>query len=105
MIESVSRRVFSGSSGTYNVHALELAAARERKLKGISVTVRFLDDTEHVFHLEKRAKGAVLLDQVYQHLELVEKDYFGLQYSEDGSSPGNKSSEWMVSHIKAIYTC
>lgn len=97
MIESVSKRVFSGSSGTYNVHALELAAAREHKLKGLSVTVRFLDDTEHAFHIEKRAKGAILLEQVYQHLELMEKDYFGLQFSDDGSSPGNKSAEWMVS--------
>lgn len=97
MIESVSKRAFSGSSGTYNVHALELAAARERKLKGLNVTVRFLDDTEHVFHVEKRAKGAVLLEQVYQHLELVEKDYFGLQYSDEGGSINSRSSEWMVS--------
>ncbi|KAJ8923374.1 hypothetical protein NQ315_001932 [Exocentrus adspersus] len=95
MIESVSKRAFSGSSGTYNVQALELAAARERKLKGLNVTVRFLDDTEHVFHVEKRAKGAVLLEQVYQHLELVEKDYFGLQYSDDRCSPNNSSPEWM----------
>ncbi|XP_018569076.1 tyrosine-protein phosphatase non-receptor type 4 isoform X2 [Anoplophora glabripennis] len=95
MIESVSKRAFSGSSGTYNVHALELAAARERKLKGLNVTVRFLDDTEHVFHIEKRAKGAVLLEQVYQHLELVEKDYFGLQYSDDGCSINGRCSEWM----------
>lgn len=96
MIESVSKRAFSGSSGTYNVHALERAAARVRKLKGLNVTVRFLDDTEHVFHLEKRAKGAALLEQVYQHLELVEKDYFGLQYSGNGCTPGNKQPELMV---------
>ncbi|CAH0563802.1 unnamed protein product, partial [Brassicogethes aeneus] len=86
MIESVSRRAFSGSSGTYNVHALELAAAKERKLKGLSVTVHFLDDTQHAFHLEKKSKGSVLLDQVHQHLELVEKDYFGLQFYEDDSN-------------------
>ncbi|XP_060523281.1 tyrosine-protein phosphatase non-receptor type 4 isoform X2 [Cylas formicarius] len=91
MIEGVSKHAFSGSSGTYNVRALELAAARERRLKGLSVTVRFLDDTDHVFHVEKRCKAVVLLEQVYQHLELVEKDYFGLQFSENGqydSHPG-----------------
>lgn len=98
MIESVSKRAFSGSSGTYNVHALELAAARERKLKTLSITVKFLDDTEHVFHVEKRAKGSILLEQVYHHLELVEKDYFGLQYSDNGSLPGNRCSVWMVSY-------
>lgn len=95
MIESLSRRALSGSSGTYHVHALELAAARERKLKGLNVTVTFLDDTEHTFHVEKRAKGCVLLDQVYQHLELVEKDYFGLQFSEKGCIPINNKPECM----------
>lgn len=34
--------------------------------------------------LQKRAKGQVLLDLVFQHLELIEKDYFGLQYAENG---------------------
>lgn len=96
MIESVSKRAFSGSSGTYNVHALELAAARVRKLKGLTVTVLFLDDTEHSFHVEKKAKGSVLLDQVHQHLELVEKDYFGLQYSANGCTPTNNKPECMV---------
>lgn len=96
MIESVSRRAFSGSSGTYHVQALELAAARERKLKGLSVTVCFLDDTEHTFNVEKRSKGSHLLELVYQHLELVEKDYFGLQYSDNGCPPVNNKAEYMV---------
>ncbi|XP_018330601.1 tyrosine-protein phosphatase non-receptor type 4 isoform X2 [Agrilus planipennis] len=95
MIESLSRRALTGSSGTYNVHALELAALRERKLKGLKVTVMFLDDTDHTFHIEKKAKGSVLLEQVYQHLELIEKDYFGLQYSDAGCSPSNNKPECM----------
>ncbi|XP_023707598.1 tyrosine-protein phosphatase non-receptor type 4 isoform X2 [Cryptotermes secundus] len=82
MIESVSRRAFSGSSGTYNVRASELA--RDRRLKTLSATVVFLDDTQHCFQIEKRAKGHVLLELVYQHLELIEKDYFGLQFSDNG---------------------
>lgn len=36
---------------------------------------------------QKRAKGQVLLDMVYQHLELIEKDYFGLQYTDNGAVP------------------
>jgi FERM N-terminal domain len=32
--------------------------------------------------LQKQSKGQVLLDKVFEHLELVEKDYFGLQYSD-----------------------
>lgn len=87
MIESVSKRTFTGgsSSGTYHVHALELAAAaRVRRHAGLSVRVHFLDATDHEFQLDKRAKGAVLMTLVYQHLELVEKDYFGLQYCTEG---------------------
>lgn len=50
MIESVSRRAFSSSSGTYNVRASELA--RERKLNIFNVTVQLLDDTQHTFQIE-----------------------------------------------------
>ncbi|XP_017785015.1 PREDICTED: tyrosine-protein phosphatase non-receptor type 4 [Nicrophorus vespilloides] len=104
MIESVSKRAFSGSSGTYNVHALELAAARVRTQKGLSIKVFFLDDTDHTFHIDKRAKGTQLLDQVYQHLELVEKDYFGLQFSENGCTPTNNKPECMrwLDHNKSV---
>ncbi|XP_043281323.1 tyrosine-protein phosphatase non-receptor type 4 isoform X3 [Venturia canescens] len=84
MIESVSRRALSGSSGSYHVRGAELA--RDRRLKSLSATVVFLDDTQHTFQLDKRAKGQVLLDLVFQHLELIEKDYFGLQYAENGST-------------------
>lgn len=50
MIESVSRRAFSSTSGTYNVRATELA--RDRKLNIFNVTVQFLDETEHPFQIE-----------------------------------------------------
>ncbi|XP_065205473.1 tyrosine-protein phosphatase non-receptor type 4 [Planococcus citri] len=86
MLESVSRRTFGGSSGTYNVRASELARDRGR-LKTLNVTVVFLDDTQHSFQLDKHAKGNVLLECVFQHLELIEKDYFGLQFTENGSAP------------------
>lgn len=102
MIESISKRPFSGSSGTYHVHALELAAARERKLKGFNVTIHFLDDTEHTFNVNKRSKGTSLLDQVYRHLELVEKDYFGLQYAENCSTHDNNKLESMVCLSKFV---
>ncbi|XP_054285925.1 tyrosine-protein phosphatase non-receptor type 4 [Macrosteles quadrilineatus] len=92
MIESVSRRALGGSSGTYNVRASELARDR---LKTLSATVVFLDDTQHCFQLEKRAKGQVLLESVFQHLELIEKDYFGLQFSETGVLPNPPNSDLM----------
>lgn len=91
MIESVSRRAFSSSSGTYNVRASELA--RDRKLCVFNVTVQFLDDTQQTFQIEKKAKGSVLLQQVFEHLELIEKDYFGLQYTENGYPPNASNTE------------
>lgn len=91
MIESVSRRAFSSTSGTYNVRASELA--RERKLNIINVTVQLLDDTQQLFQIEKKAKGSLLLEQVFLHLELVEKDYFGLQFTENGSPPNSTNTE------------
>ncbi|XP_061715774.1 tyrosine-protein phosphatase non-receptor type 4 [Cydia pomonella] len=91
MIESVSRRAFSSSSGTYNVRALELQ--RERKLNILNVTVQFLDDTQHSFQIEKKAKGSALLEQVFQHIELIEKDYFGLQFTENGAAPNATNTE------------
>ncbi|XP_047511410.1 tyrosine-protein phosphatase non-receptor type 4 isoform X1 [Pieris napi] len=91
MIESVSRRAFSSSSGTYNVRASELA--RERKLNIFNVTVLFLDDTQQSFQIEKKAKGSTLLELVFQHLDLIEKDYFGLQFTENGSPPSATNTE------------
>uniref|UniRef100_A0A182TZB6 protein-tyrosine-phosphatase n=1 Tax=Anopheles melas TaxID=34690 RepID=A0A182TZB6_9DIPT len=69
---------FGGFSGTYKVRGAELA--RDRKTQTKPVTVLFLDESTHTFHLDKRAKGAELLDQVFQHVELSERDYFGLQF-------------------------
>ncbi|XP_008559388.1 tyrosine-protein phosphatase non-receptor type 4 isoform X4 [Microplitis demolitor] len=95
MIESVSRRALSGSSGSYHVRGAELA--RDRRLKSLAATVVFLDDTQHTFQLDKRAKGQILLDLVFQHLELIEKDYFGLQYTENGAAvcPNSDAMRWL----------
>ncbi|XP_023229327.1 tyrosine-protein phosphatase non-receptor type 4 isoform X1 [Centruroides vittatus] len=81
----MSRRALGGSSGTYNVRASELA--RDKRIKTIRCTVFFLDDSQQIFEIDKRAKGQVLLDLVFQHLELIEKDYFGLQFAEIAPSP------------------
>uniref|UniRef100_A0A8C0F7Z2 Erythrocyte membrane protein band 4.1 like 2 n=1 Tax=Bubo bubo TaxID=30461 RepID=A0A8C0F7Z2_BUBBB len=42
-----------------------------------------LDGTEYSCDLEKRAKGQVLFDKVCEHLNLLEKDYFGLLFYEN----------------------
>ncbi|XP_042217497.1 tyrosine-protein phosphatase non-receptor type 4-like isoform X3 [Homarus americanus] len=87
MLEGVSRRAFGASSGTYNVRASELA--RHKALKTLRVQVALLDDSTQVFEIEKRAKGQALLDLVFNHLELIERDFFGLQYIEPSTSSDN----------------
>ncbi|XP_055627036.1 tyrosine-protein phosphatase non-receptor type 4 [Toxorhynchites rutilus septentrionalis] len=83
-----------GFSGTYKVRSAELA--RDKKTQTKAVTVLFLDESTYTFQLDKKAKGADLLELVFQHLELSERDYFGLQFKSkcrvgaDGS--GNISS-------------
>ncbi|XP_067118975.1 protein 4.1-like isoform X2 [Centruroides vittatus] len=42
--------------------------------------VRLLDGTDFESHVERRAKGKEVFDQICDHLNLLEKDYFGLSY-------------------------
>ncbi|XP_077126364.1 band 4.1-like protein 3 isoform X13 [Ranitomeya variabilis] len=42
--------------------------------------VALLDGSEYTCEVEKRSKGQVLFDKVCEHLNLLEKDYFGLVY-------------------------
>ncbi|OXA56784.1 Tyrosine-protein phosphatase 1 [Folsomia candida] len=65
------------SSSTYRI-----SRSRSSRAKRLSITVIFLDDSQHTFEVEKSARGSVLLDKVFQHLELIERDYFGLTYDE-----------------------
>ncbi|NWU85481.1 E41L2 protein, partial [Onychorhynchus coronatus] len=53
-----------------------------KKIKTVQCKVMLLDGTEYSCNLEKRAKGQVLFDKVCEHLNLLEKDYFGLLFYE-----------------------
>ncbi|NXP16012.1 E41L2 protein, partial [Thinocorus orbignyianus] len=53
-----------------------------KKSKTVQCKVMLLDGTEFSCDLEKRAKGQVLFDKVCEHLNLLEKDYFGLVFYE-----------------------
>ena len=35
-----------------------------------------------IFILQKKAVGSQLLEQVFYHLDIIEKDYFGLQFTD-----------------------
>ncbi|XP_045042657.2 FERM, ARHGEF and pleckstrin domain-containing protein 1 isoform X2 [Desmodus rotundus] len=48
--------------------------------KLMSIKIQMLDETQEAFEVPQRAPGKVLLDAVCNHLNLVEGDYFGLEF-------------------------
>ncbi|XP_052448988.1 FERM, ARHGEF and pleckstrin domain-containing protein 1-like isoform X1 [Carassius gibelio] len=48
----------------------------------VAVRVHMLDGTQEVFEVSQRASGKVLFDLICAHLNLIEGDYFGLEYQD-----------------------
>ncbi|XP_010772112.1 band 4.1-like protein 3b isoform X3 [Notothenia coriiceps] len=51
-----------------------------KKVKIMQCKVTMLDGSDFSVNVEKRAKGHVLFDKVCDHLNLMERDYFGVTY-------------------------
>ncbi|XP_049603357.1 band 4.1-like protein 3b isoform X12 [Syngnathus scovelli] len=51
-----------------------------KKVKIMQCKVTLLDGSDYTLTVEKRVKGQVLFDKVCDHLNLLEKDYFGITY-------------------------
>ncbi|XP_029446910.1 band 4.1-like protein 3 isoform X11 [Rhinatrema bivittatum] len=51
-----------------------------KKPKNMQAKATLLDGSEYMCEVEKRSRGQVLFDKVCEHLNLLEKDYFGLTY-------------------------
>ncbi|XP_068195915.1 band 4.1-like protein 3 isoform X11 [Antennarius striatus] len=51
-----------------------------KKVKIMQCKVTLLDDSDYTLNVEKRARGQELFDKVCDHLNLLEKDYFGITY-------------------------
>ncbi|XP_008326123.1 FERM, ARHGEF and pleckstrin domain-containing protein 1 isoform X2 [Cynoglossus semilaevis] len=62
----------------------------------VTIRVRMLDDTEEVFDISQKASGKVLFDLVCSHMNLIEGDYFGLEFQNH-----QKLMVWL-DHIKPI---
>ncbi|XP_029385957.1 FERM, ARHGEF and pleckstrin domain-containing protein 1-like [Echeneis naucrates] len=62
----------------------------------VTIRVRMLDDTEEVFDISQKASGKVLFDLVCSHMNLIEGDYFGLEFQNH-----QKMMVWL-DHIKPI---
>lgn len=48
--------------------------------KHMRIRVKLLDSTVELFDIEPKCDGQVLLTQVWKHLNLIECDYFGLEF-------------------------
>ncbi|XP_037315029.2 band 4.1-like protein 3 isoform X2 [Pungitius pungitius] len=65
-------------------HRSSISRLSRSPLKGVKKTkimeckVALLDGSDFTLNLEKRARGHVLFDKVCDHLNLLEKDYFGI---------------------------
>ncbi|XP_055289457.1 band 4.1-like protein 2 isoform X3 [Moschus berezovskii] len=68
---------------TNELRAEKASLKAPKKTKTVQCKVTLLDGTEYSCDLEKRAKGQVLFDKVCEHLNLLEKDYFGLVFQEN----------------------
>ncbi|XP_077411647.1 band 4.1-like protein 3 isoform X15 [Vanacampus margaritifer] len=51
-----------------------------KSVKIMQCKVTLLDGSDYTLNVEKRVKGHVLFDKVCDHLNLLEKDYFGITY-------------------------
>uniref|UniRef100_A0A674DU79 Band 4.1-like protein 1 n=1 Tax=Salmo trutta TaxID=8032 RepID=A0A674DU79_SALTR len=56
-----------------------------KRPKTVPFKVTLLDTSDYEAGIEKHCKGQALLDKVCEHLNLLEKDYFGLTFSEADS--------------------
>ncbi|XP_056283379.1 band 4.1-like protein 2 isoform X10 [Pseudoliparis swirei] len=59
-----------------------LRLVRKTKMKLTACHVALLEGTDFSCEVEKRAKGQFLFFKVCEHLNLMEKDYFGLSYTD-----------------------
>lgn len=57
------------------------------KHKMLDCKVIFLDGEDETFPITKKAVGQHLMEQVFYKLDIVEKDYFGLQYTDAHNVP------------------
>ncbi|NXM74366.1 E41L2 protein, partial [Serilophus lunatus] len=79
-----------------------------KKIKTVQCKVMLLDGTEYSCDLEKRVKGQVLFDKVCEHLNLLEKDYFGLLFYENSEQKNwldpSKEIKRQIRNLPWIFT-
>ncbi|XP_077596531.1 band 4.1-like protein 2 isoform X2 [Stigmatopora nigra] len=73
----------NGGQGPTSIFQSPLRLVRKSKMKLVVCHVTLLDGSDFTCEVEKRAKGLFLFFKVCEHLNLLEKDYFGLTYKDN----------------------
>ncbi|XP_063605248.1 FERM, ARHGEF and pleckstrin domain-containing protein 1-like isoform X3 [Penaeus indicus] len=76
-----------GGSGPVDGGGVRTPPTTPKKVGGkmLAVKILMLDDTYTLFQIQSKACASVLLEQVCRQLNLLESDYFGLEYT-DGNT-------------------
>ncbi|XP_041067599.1 FERM, ARHGEF and pleckstrin domain-containing protein 2 isoform X2 [Carcharodon carcharias] len=67
--------------------SLSMASSLKARGRGIQLMVQLLDDVQEQVEVEQKAYGQALMDEICHRLNLVESDYFGLEFR---NSRGNE---------------
>ncbi|XP_048460172.1 FERM, ARHGEF and pleckstrin domain-containing protein 2 isoform X2 [Rhincodon typus] len=67
--------------------SLSLASSLKTRGRGVQLMVQLLDDVQEQIEVEQKAYGQALMDEICHRLNLVESDYFGLEFR---NSRGNE---------------
>ncbi|KAL9964479.1 hypothetical protein ACROYT_G028125 [Oculina patagonica] len=67
-------------SRRYEIGEQESSSRGRANRRKVTVKVCMLDDSVVKFDLEPKCKGKALFDDVYEHLNLEEREYFGLNF-------------------------
>ncbi|XP_044635012.1 tyrosine-protein phosphatase non-receptor type 3 isoform X2 [Equus asinus] len=88
-----------------NIRTSELP--KEKTRSEVICSIRFLDGLVQTFKVNKQDTGQVLLDMVYNHLGVTEKEYFGLQHGDDSvdSPRWLESSKPIRKQLKGGFPC
>ncbi|XP_040186437.1 band 4.1-like protein 1 isoform X2 [Rana temporaria] len=82
---SESEEMFDSEDRTTPSHTQRSPQKVNRKPKNALCRVTLLDSNHYECEVEKHARGQVLFDTVCGHLNLLEKDYFGLTFCDTDS--------------------
>nr|XP_014354002.1 PREDICTED: FERM domain-containing protein 7 [Latimeria chalumnae] len=93
--------------------SMEEAPASSSRAKMLHLKVHFLDDTEEVFAVEQRMTGNDFFNMICTYLNLVEKEYFGLEFRNhhgnnvwlESLKPVAKQMKISLLNLGSYFTC